>query len=189
MDRYGWVHDFWLVGLSKIESHTKLSIGKEVVLFSQRTQTCCFFSLYSKYAHTHTHTHTLLLCREPDDSLDSSLSWLRGWILPDAERRVWSLISNTHRYAYTYWLFSSWFQGPEGPGDDNGTGVDGRGTLECAFKANIRAVDCLHIPRCVYTHPIDLQHAYSKHTCLLQKLQFRTHRAHSISINSLWKKT
>lgn len=67
-------------------------------------------------------------------------------------RRICSLLVVEHR------LFSAWFKGSEGPGDDNGAGVDGRGTLECALQANICPVDCLYIPRCVYTHPADLQH-------------------------------
>lgn len=67
--------------------------------------------------------------------------------------RIWSLLVVEHR------LFSAWFERSEAPGDDDGVGVDGGRTMKCALQTNIRPVDRLHIPRCVYTHPADLQHA------------------------------
>lgn len=68
-------------------------------------------------------------------------------------RKIWFLLEVEHR------LLSARFEGSETPGDDDGVGVDGSGTLECAPQTDIRPVHCLHIPRCVYTHPADLQHA------------------------------
>lgn len=68
-------------------------------------------------------------------------------------RRIWFLLVVEHR------LLSAWFEGSEAPGDDDGVGVDAGRTVERALETNICPVDRLHIPRCVYTHPADLQHA------------------------------
>lgn len=67
--------------------------------------------------------------------------------------RIWPLLVVENR------LFSARFEGSEGPGDDDGVGVDGSGSLKRAPQTNICPINRLHLSRRVYTDPADLQHA------------------------------
>lgn len=142
------------------------------------------------YAHAHSHRHTLAVL----DALlgawwltDSSVGWGGGCSLTQWGRfEVWSHFLRRHTHTCTHRLFSAWFEGSEAPGDDDGVGVDGRRTLECTPQTNICPVDCLHIPRCVYTHPADPQHAcniriYGTAAEFTSKAECRAYRAKSIT--------
>lgn len=69
---------------------------------------------------------------------------------------------------FSYRLFSSGFQGPEAPGDDDGGGVDGRRSLKGAFQTNVCSIDGLHVSWGVDTHSSDLKHPCNIHTIVVK---------------------
>lgn len=98
-------------------------------------------------------------------------------MLPDTLREVWShFLTNTQ--TRTHRFFSARFEGSKVPRDDDEAGVDSGGTLECALETNICAVDGLHFPGCVDTHPADLQHACNRWSSRVDS-ETRMQRIHS----------